>query len=152
MGGDISLVSSEGVGTTFTMHIPLKYVKSRAPSTTSSDAQGGSRAGSITSQQVDGARLSIDAARTSTPIASTSSIGFQKDTQPRLVGLSQPFFAAAPSPTTAKDTPSSQLEALNNVAKDSGRKLRVLVAEDNLVNQEVVLRYEYFRKRKITTC
>lgn len=139
MGGDISLVSSEGVGTTFTMHIPLKYVKSRAPSTSSSDIHGGSRAGSISSQHQDDhtGRASTDGTRP----GGSGSMGFQKDTQPRLVGLSQPFFAAAPSPSTVKDPTNDQLEALSNVAKDSGRKLRVLVAEDNLVNQEVVLRY-----------
>ena len=67
-------------------------------------------------------------------------MGFQKDPQPRLVGLSQPFFAATPSPSTVKDS-SEQLAALESVtAHDSSTKLRVLVAEDNLVNQEVVLR------------
>jgi osomolarity two-component system sensor histidine kinase SLN1 len=68
-------------------------------------------------------------------------MGFQKDPQPRLVGLSQPFFAATPSPSTAKDS-TEQLAALESVAaaQSPNRKLRVLVAEDNLVNQEVVLR------------
>jgi osomolarity two-component system sensor histidine kinase SLN1 len=67
-------------------------------------------------------------------------MGFQKDPKPRLVGLSQPFFAATPSSSTVKD-PSEQLAALESVAAhDSNTKLRVLVAEDNLVNQEVVLR------------
>lgn len=67
-------------------------------------------------------------------------MGFQKDPQPRLVGLSQPFFAATPSSSTVKD-PSEQLAVLQSVAAhDSNTKLRVLVAEDNLVNQEVVLR------------
>ena len=67
-------------------------------------------------------------------------MGFPKDPQPRLVGLSQPFFAATPSPSTVKDS-SEQLAALESVAAhDSNTKLRVLVAEDNLVNQEVVLR------------
>jgi osomolarity two-component system sensor histidine kinase SLN1 len=57
-----------------------------------------------------------------------------------LVGLSQPFFAATPSPSTAKDS-SDHIAALESAAaRESNAKLRVLVAEDNLVNQEVVLR------------
>jgi osomolarity two-component system sensor histidine kinase SLN1 len=142
MGGNIALISTEGVGTTFTMKIPLKHTKSRAPSTTSTDPHGTSRAGSISSQHADDHfRKSMDGSPPKTAVAGTSSgtMGFQKDTQPRLVGLSQPFFAASPSPTAVKDS-NEQLAALNSVAKNSGGKLRVLVAEDNLVNQEVVLR------------
>jgi osomolarity two-component system sensor histidine kinase SLN1 len=40
MGGDISLVSAENVGSTFTMQIPLKHTRDRAPSTSSSDVFG----------------------------------------------------------------------------------------------------------------
>ena len=66
---------------------------------------------------------------------------FEKDTQPRLVGLSQPFFAATPTASAGKDS-SEQLAVLDRVAanKPGNAKIRVLVAEDNLVNQEVVLR------------
>jgi osomolarity two-component system sensor histidine kinase SLN1 len=144
MNGTISLTSSEGIGSTFTMQIPLKYVKSRAPSTSSSDKACGSRAGSISSHQATDdplGRVSGEATSAAVPASNNSSMGFQKDTQPRLVGLSQPFFAASPSPdrTTVKDA-DEQLATIDRVAQNAGAKVRVLVAEDNLVNQEVVLR------------
>lgn len=66
--------------------------------------------------------------------------GFESPaSKPRLVGLSQPFFATSPP----LETPKAQLEAMERVAAQaskSGTKVRVLVAEDNKVNQEVVLR------------
>ena len=58
---------------------------------------------------------------------------------PRLVGLSQPFFATSPPLETEK----VQLAAMERVkaqAASNNAKVRVLVAEDNKVNQEVVLR------------
>jgi osomolarity two-component system, sensor histidine kinase SLN1 len=137
MGGAISLTSSEGEGSTFTMVIPLKHTKSRAPSTSSSEVHG-SRPGSISgSSPADG--LHVSPGKTSGD--ASPQVGFEKDPQPRLVGLSQPFFAAAPATTSGNDS-KAQLAVLDSVAagKQSATKLRVLVAEDNLVNQEVVLR------------
>jgi osomolarity two-component system sensor histidine kinase SLN1 len=63
------------------------------------------------------------------------------DKQPRLVGLSQPFFAANPNPQpppSARD----QLAAIDRaMANKAGQgKLRVLVADDNSTNIEVVSR------------
>ena len=85
--------------------------------------------------------ISVGAGPTSQPDASTTVItGFESPaSKPRLVGLRQPFFATSPPLESSHD----QLEAMERVAAQaskSGAKVRVLVAEDNKVNQEVVLR------------
>jgi osomolarity two-component system sensor histidine kinase SLN1 len=141
MGGTITLESKVGVGSTFTMRIPLRFVRARAPSTASSDV-GSSRTPSLLSGD-DRAkkRVSLDASPIGTAVNTTKAIGFEKDPQPRLVGFSQPFFAAGPA-TTADLSSQNRLEVLDRVAAEKcpTDKIRVLVAEDNLVNQEVVLR------------
>lgn len=136
MGGNITLADAEPHGSTFTMRIPLKHTKSRAPSTSSSDVHA-SRPASVYSN-ADGPRAS------SKPVADASPAkgGFEKDSQPRLVGLSQPYFAAASNPTGGGSDSNDQMAVLDRVAagKAPGSKLRVLVAEDNLINVEIVLR------------
>lgn len=76
----------------------------------------------------------------SSPISSpTRALLDSPSSQPRLLGLSQPFFAPSPS----LDTDQQHMEAMQRVkaeAESKGSKVRVLVAEDNKVNQEVVLR------------
>jgi len=143
MGGSITLDSTLGEGSTFTVQIPLRFVKERAPSTSSSDAQL-SRPASITSQPHEDRHTpkgSVDSTVVGSPGKNNSSINFVKDPQPRLVGLSQPFFTSSPNHHTA-DTKKNQLAAIDRAAKGNNpdTKVRVLVAEDNLVNQEVVLR------------
>ena len=60
--------------------------------------------------------------------------------QPRLVGLSQPFFAADPTPAP-KSTQEKLADLDRAMAKKAGQgKLRVLVADDNSTNIEVVSR------------
>jgi osomolarity two-component system sensor histidine kinase SLN1 len=60
------------------------------------------------------------------------------DKQPRLVGLSQPFFATTPNRPSKEE----QLAAIDRaMANKAGQgKLRVLVADDNSTNIEVVSR------------
>lgn len=144
MGGSINLKSQEGVGSTFTMQIPLRLVKERADSTTSSTVNFATR--------IDGDPVSGDETQTPKRASSLSDMatksatgttnqinGFSTPAKPRLVGLSQPFFATS-SPLYSPD---QQLAAMEHVAVEasrSGAKVRVLVAEDNPVNQEVVLR------------
>lgn len=133
MGGEISLTSREGLGSTFTLKIPLRHTKTRAPSTSSSEVYG-SRAPSFSDDGPSGYSHKV-------PSDASPRSAMDNDKQPRLVGLSQPFFAVPPSPPAAEN-PQDQLEALDHAAaaKEPGSKVRVLVAEDNLVNQEVVLR------------
>ncbi|CAG8951435.1 hypothetical protein HYFRA_00007351 [Hymenoscyphus fraxineus] len=140
MNGEISLVSSQTIptGTTFKVKIPLKYTKSRAPSTSSSDVHGPSRSRSADSVHVDG---SIPPPAGAAGSSSRNSGDFEKDAQPRLIGLSQPFFASNPGTGTSPDGKAKK-ESLSapGKSKEPPKKLRILVAEDNLVNQEIVIR------------
>ncbi|KAB5535128.1 hypothetical protein GE09DRAFT_1250170 [Coniochaeta sp. 2T2.1] len=138
MGGSIGLRSTVGVGTTFTMQIPLKYVKDRASSTASSSMK--SRPASVGS--ADGENLRSSSSGKQGGETKGAVLNEQKNTvldkQPRLVGLSQPFFAANPQPVTASKA--DQLAAIDKARANKGDqgKLRVLVADDNSTNIEVV--------------
>lgn len=154
MKGTIQLKSEVGHGSVFTMSIPLKHVTTRADSTASSinnfvDTSGRpSRPGSM--EEVRHARtvsdevLSIHSVHSGTSnsvavVTSTGPVAFESDAKPRLVGLSQPFFATNPP----LESPSTQVAAMERVeaeASKRGDKVKVLVAEDNKTNQEVVLR------------
>ncbi|KAI1056587.1 hypothetical protein LB507_002648 [Fusarium sp. FIESC RH6] len=132
MGGSIKLRSSVGVGTTFTMQIPLKYVKDRTSSTASSSVK--SRPTSVDASDFEPQRT---APNTPKPAAETKSAG-ALNPQPRLVGLSQPYFAA--NPPSVKSTQQKIAEIDRAVANKSGQRVRVLVADDNSTNIEVVSR------------
>ncbi|KAI1284047.1 osmosensing histidine protein kinase SLN1 [Xylaria sp. FL0933] len=131
MGGSITMSSTLGVGTVFTMRIPLKYTKERSSSTASSSIK--SRPTSVTSAEGEIRRSSL-------PQTSAEVKASVLDQQPRLVGLSQPFFAANPKAGN-KPTLDDQIKAAEKARADRGEgKLRVLVAEDNPTNIEVVSR------------
>ncbi|KAI5860055.1 putative histidine kinase SlnCl1 [Durotheca rogersii] len=135
MGGSISLRSTLGFGTTFTMQIPLKYTKDRASSTASSsiESRSPSACGSV---EGDDRRNSL----TQTAVEARARARVL-DRQPRLVGLSQPFFAAQPKANTGPAA-EGRIKAVEIARAHKGGegKLRVLVAEDNPTNIEVVSR------------
>ncbi|KAF2093438.1 hypothetical protein NA57DRAFT_48442 [Rhizodiscina lignyota] len=140
MKGTIGMTSEMGHGSTFTMQIPLRHIMSRADSTSSSTVDPGSRRSSL---EDAAAALGIARSETGTPMSvlppqSVASSNGGVDSKPRLVGLSQPFFAAP-----ALDTAENRITVIERAAAEAsekGVKVKVLVAEDNKTNQEVVLR------------
>ncbi|KAK7181929.1 hypothetical protein DPSP01_009524 [Paraphaeosphaeria sporulosa] len=153
MKGTISLQSEVGQGSVFTMAIPLKHLMNRADSTaSSSNINLGPSSGRQSLSNEDQGQMIRDDALSGRSVNSTNSVpivpvsapssgpvAFESDSKPRLVGLSQPFFASNPP----LESPNSQQKAMARVeaeATQRGDKVRVLVAEDNKTNQEVVLR------------
>ncbi|KAF2450703.1 hypothetical protein P171DRAFT_451170 [Karstenula rhodostoma CBS 690.94] len=153
MKGTISLQSEVGQGSVFTMAIPLKYLTNRADSTaSSSNINIGPTSGRQSFSNEDQGQMIKDDALSGRSVHSSNSVSivpvsapssgpvaFESDSKPRLVGLSQPFFASNPP----LESPNSQQKAMARVeaeATQRGDKVRVLVAEDNKTNQEVVLR------------
>ena len=173
MGGSIDLRSQIGTGSTFTMRIPLKTVRTRPESSASSTPNVHSRPPStvapnlpeevvvsgmnaVSTQDRPGTTYPRQAASVASdgigdgvpkPSASTHGAG----TNPRLVGLSQPFFASGPLPnpvnvaavattTSAAAAAVASTPAVFPERPKSKDRVRILVAEDNQVNQEVVLR------------
>ena len=140
MGGEVSLTSTVGIGTTFMLRVPLKYVKDRPSSLSSSEAQG-LQLGAADAPYEDSPAVEmvvVDGVSVPT-LTNDVSVEPEMSTEPRLVGLSRPFFTAPISPLKNSDL-KEQRTAINAAVSKTGSKTRVLVAEDNLVNQEVVLR------------
>jgi osomolarity two-component system sensor histidine kinase SLN1 len=152
MRGGMSVRSTVGEGSTFTMSIPLRLTQSRADSSASSHIDlhelgrraaaiddGGDRTPARHSRHVaeetliDGKAHPQEPSGAATPTRAT-------DSKPRLVGLSQPFFATS----QPLDSPGSQPAAMEQITAQAttqpSSRIRVLVAEDNKTNQEVVLR------------
>jgi osomolarity two-component system sensor histidine kinase SLN1 len=131
LGGTITLKSTVGVGTTFNMRIPLKLLDGKASRQSSSTGVSGSTHPSILSGDDSHANVA----------GNSASARFENDPQPRLIGLSQPFFASA-LPLSSGVNTNAHHEAIDRAKahKKAQVKFHVLVADDNLVNQEVVLR------------
>jgi osomolarity two-component system, sensor histidine kinase SLN1 len=147
MDGTITLKSTVGKGSTFTMSIPLRYAQERAASIASSNIRiHSSASGDIgqpiydemprTPQRNEGPsdsslqKQGLDVSRSSSIVDI-----------PRIVGFSQPYVAK--EAVAVMSHPKKGMNDLTNAESEAakqGRKVRVLVAEDNQVNQEVVLR------------
>ncbi|ORY14205.1 putative histidine kinase HHK5p [Clohesyomyces aquaticus] len=150
MKGTIQLKSEEGHGSVFTMHIPLKHITSRADSTASSSKvnlgdtsakqslEGRDRP-AINDDALSGRSVQSAQSNTVTANAAPGPVAFDTDAKPRLVGLSHPFFATNP-PLESPNSQSAAMERVTAEATQRGDKVKVLVAEDNKTNQEVVLR------------
>ncbi|KAJ4310603.1 Histidine kinase osmosensor [Neodidymelliopsis sp. IMI 364377] len=157
MKGTIGLKSEVDHGSVFTMSIPLKHLSSRADSTASSRVDPNSRRNSSIDEPRAASREdarsirsghsiksgSVPVVNANAAVASTAAgagpVAFESDSKPRLVGLSQPFFAS----NAPLESPNSQAAAMQRVeaeATKGGKKVKVLVAEDNTTNQIVVMR------------
>ncbi|KAI5462606.1 hypothetical protein BGZ63DRAFT_354901 [Mariannaea sp. PMI_226] len=138
MGGSITLKSTPGTGSVFTMQIPLKYIKDRASSTASSSIN--SRPTSVdatnpTNVDTEPHRTSLSSQKPPADIKPASAL----NPQPRLVGLSAPYFAANPSVPRSAEQKMAAIDRAMAIKSGQG-KLRVLVADDNSTNIEVVSR------------
>ncbi|KAF3098939.1 Histidine kinase [Orbilia oligospora] len=139
MSGTITLDSQEGVGSAFTLKIPLKHPKDGLTSSNVS-----SREGSVSLERT------IDSGTGLSPVPGSKSSDRALDPtatnaerlaafpQPRLVGFSQPFFAPSQEPQTASG--GKVLLVNKKLGSTDAKNVRVLVAEDNKINQEVVIR------------
>jgi osomolarity two-component system, sensor histidine kinase SLN1 len=146
MKGSVALHSSVGFGSTFCMRIPLKFVMERAESVTESlQSQQNNVAMATMPDDIQAGTLGrSERSRSDTSVRSGQANGtamtFDQASKPRLVGLSQPFFTTSPSPSKDPVTALELSNPSNTSATTGVEKIRVLVAEDNKVNQEVVLR------------
>ena len=143
MRGNLRLESEVGKGSKFIMRIPLMFTKERADSVASSNVNSRRNSANLSvfddNHSPQRRRSSSDVSVHSDTSIGGGVNGIDTTNKPRLVGLSQPFFAA-PSPLESPDKQLAAIEKVAAAAAQRGDKIRVLVAEDNKVNQEVVLR------------
>ncbi|CZT21041.1 related to Two-component system protein B [Ramularia collo-cygni] len=148
MKGSVTVKSTVGVGSIFTLKMPLRLVQSRPESSpgslTGMRTETSSRSASFENDdrsQAYGVHDALESPLAETPETTKpqQTAGVGTVSQPRLVGLSQPFFAAS----QPMESPNSQSGAMKHVSTEATRgdnRIRVLVAEDNKINQEIVLR------------
>jgi osomolarity two-component system, sensor histidine kinase SLN1 len=139
MGGDISLDSKVGVGSKFTMRIPLRYVTERTPSMASSTHRSLSKASSLVGQALHDDTVDPSSHNHTHSTTSLSEQNTLADV-PRIVGFTAPYVAKETKSKGSPEAKINQMKKMEDEAAEKGRKVKVLVAEDNPVNQEVVLR------------
>jgi osomolarity two-component system sensor histidine kinase SLN1 len=139
MSGSMGLKSQEGVGSTFTMRVPLKQIGTRTDSSASSQAAGSVRFNSPRNsisgeafRPADG-RFSLDAPGRADD-DSRSIRSFTSFSEVRSSGTPPPSTPSSSAPKSAAGSKDS------NGTSDHSRSLKILVAEDNKTNQVVVQR------------
>jgi osomolarity two-component system sensor histidine kinase SLN1 len=154
MGGKITLKSTISVGSTFTLCIPLHYLKEQATSVTASlGGPGSTRPGSLVSSLVgrslyDEPKTPMTPRRDPSPAPTSGyATGDRILDVPRIVGFSQPYLTDYDAsqgnnePSMSAETAKQGLADSKDVKQSSLIKApRVLVVEDNKVNQQVILR------------
>jgi osomolarity two-component system sensor histidine kinase SLN1 len=130
MGGSITLDSTVGVGTTFTMHIPLKFAGTRIETASINKSVEVNDEEPISTVPPDPTKAGTEATQPANALNS----------QPRLVGLSQPYFSTPISKENVNGETKAAVKIPPLVRRDTQSKLRVLVADDNSTNIEVVKR------------
>ncbi|OAA60607.1 ATPase-like, ATP-binding domain protein [Akanthomyces lecanii RCEF 1005] len=169
LGGRVTVRSSEGLGSTFSLKIPLKYIIDRLPSTRPESIKARSRSTSADGSLTGGAggssreRNSLSSVLAQEPDQMTTTTSntenHKNDIQPRLVGLSTPFFPPNPnqpfappaksiavvpqikSGETQADKQEIEADKFNTSGSDpTNSDLLVLVADDNATNIEVLRR------------
>lgn len=128
MRGNITLESHVSVGSKFTFRVPLRLIETRRASVASS-FQDWSMIPSRKDSSAQAIPNGLDLPPPARIPPEQEAMTIDSPKSSRLVGLSAPFFTSKTPPLASPSDDNT-----------SGKRVRVLVAEDNYVNQEVVLR------------